>query len=234
METVAPQARAVEASLSRQYSRMADQRLESRTADPLLRAMDVVAASTVLLVVSPALLAIGAAIRTTSSGPALYRGLRVGRAGRVFTMLKFRTLTEDAEARLGPYLGLELGQLTQGEVTRVGGWLRRTHLDEIPQLLNVLRGDMSLVGPRPIRPLFFEELCQQIPQYWQRLVVVPGMTGLAQLRLDRHAPWTEKLAHDLEYIADRSLSLYTRVLVTTLWRVVVESREPASSRGGRD
>lgn len=232
METVAPQARAVEASLSQQYSRMADQRLESRTADPLLRVMDVVAASTVLLALSPALLGIGVAIRTTSSGPAFYRGLRVGRAGRVFTMLKFRTLTEDAEARLGPYLGLELSQLTHGEVTQVGRWLRKTHLDEVPQLFNVLRGDMSLVGPRPIRPLFFEELCEEIPQYWQRLVVAPGMTGLAQLRLDREAPWAEKLAHDLEYIADRSVALYISVLAATAWRVVVESRAPGSTVGG--
>ena len=83
--------------------------------------------------------------------------------------------------------------------------LRFTHLDELPQLWNVLRGDMSVVGPRPIRPAFFEELCEQIPQYWQRLVVEPGMTGFAQLRMTRETSWSEKLAHDLEYIADRSV-----------------------------
>ena len=107
----------------------------------------------------------------------LYRGARVGRAGRIFTMYKFRTLRPDAETRLGPYLGDELTRRTQAEVTRVGRVLRFTHFDELPQLWNVLRGDMSVVGPRPIRPAFFEELCEQIPQYWQRLVVQPGITA---------------------------------------------------------
>jgi lipopolysaccharide/colanic/teichoic acid biosynthesis glycosyltransferase len=86
--------------------------------------------------------------------------------------------------------------------------------------VNVLRGEMSLVGPRPIRPAFFEELCEQIPQYWQRLVVRPGMTGFAQVRLTREQSWAEKLAHDFEYVADRSVHLYGRVLLETAWRVV--------------
>jgi lipopolysaccharide/colanic/teichoic acid biosynthesis glycosyltransferase len=79
---------------------------------------------------------------------------------------------------------------------------------------------MSIVGPRPIRPPFFEELCVQIPQYWQRLVVRPGMTGFAQIRLTREHSWSEKLAHDLEYIADRSVHLYLRAILETAWRVV--------------
>jgi len=155
---------------------------------------------------------------------------RVGRAGRIFTMLKFRTLTPDAEARLGPYLGHDLTQRTEAEVTRLGRVLRRMHFDELPQLWNVLRGDMSLVGPRPIRPAFFEELCEQIPQYWQRLVVEPGMTGFAQLRMTRETSWSEKLAHDLEYIADRSVALYFRVVAATAWRVLKSPfRAPGSS-----
>ena len=145
----------------------------------------------------------------------LYHGSRVGRAGRIFTMLKFRTLTPDAEARLGPYLGEELTQRTRTEVTRLGRVLRFAHLDELPQLWNVIRGDMSIVGPRPIRPAFFEELCEEIPQYWQRLVVEPGLTGFAQLRMTRETSWAEKLAHDLEYVADRSVRLYLRVCA---WR----------------
>ena len=100
-------------------------------------------------------------------------------------------------------------------MTRVGRLLRAWKLDELPQLWNVVRGEMSLVGPRPIRPAFFEELCETIPAYWQRLVVRPGMTGLAQLRLSREMTWEEKLAHDFEYIADRSPGLYARVLVQT-------------------
>jgi lipopolysaccharide/colanic/teichoic acid biosynthesis glycosyltransferase len=135
-------------------------------------------------------------------------------------MVKFRTLKEDAETRLGPYLGLELSRLTAGEVTTVGRWLRRTHLDEAPQLFNVLKGEMSLVGPRPVRPYFFEKLCTEVPQYWQRLVVPPGMTGLAQIRLTREETWEDKLAHDLESIADRSIGLYFHVLSETALRVL--------------
>ena len=95
-------------------------------------------------------------------------------------------------------------------MTRVGRVLRASQLDELPQLWNVLRGNMSVVGPRPIRPVFFEELCVEIPQYWQRLVVRPGLTGFAQLRMARDMSWAEKLAHDLEYLADRSVGLYLR------------------------
>ena len=101
--------------------------------------------------------------------------------------------------------------------------LRATQLDEVPQLVNVLRGDMSIVGPRPIRPAFFEELCDEIPQYWQRLVLRPGLTGFAQTRMGREPSWAEKLAHDLEYVADRSVPLYLRVVITTVARVARQS-----------
>jgi lipopolysaccharide/colanic/teichoic acid biosynthesis glycosyltransferase len=159
--------------------------------------------------------------------PVIYRGSRVGRGGHLFQMLKFRTLVPDAEQRLGPYLGHELTQLKQNEVHRIGRVLRASRLDELPQLINVLRGDMSLVGPRPIRPRFFGELVTGIPEYWQRLVVRPGVTGLAQLRLTREMTWSEKLAHDLEYIADRSVGLYMSVITTTVWLIVVR---PANRR----
>src|SRR5207247_1566516 len=106
------------------------------------------------------------------SGWALsYRGEPVGRGGSAFGRLKFRTLRRGAEERLGPYLGEELVRRTRAETTALGGWLRATQLDEIPQLWNVLRGDMSLVGPRPIRPRFFEELVEELPAYWQRRVL---------------------------------------------------------------
>ena len=128
-------------------------------------------------------------------------------------MVKFRTLKPQAETRIGLYYGEELTRLTEGEQTRVGRVLRASKLDELPQLWNVLRGEMSIVGPRPIRVLFFEELAQEIPAYWQRLVVPPGITGFAQLRLTREMTWAEKLAHDFEYIADRSLRLYFEIIV---------------------
>ena len=206
-------------SLAARYARTAHED-EGRPIDAALRALDVAIAGGSLTAASPLMLAIAVAIRATSGKPVLYRGARVGRAGVVYTMYKFRTLRPDAETRLGPYLGPTLSRLTEDEVTAVGRFLRLSQLDELPQLWNVLRGDMSIVGPRPIRPAFFEELCAQIPQYWQRLVVRPGMTGFAQIRLTREHAWSEKLAHDLEYIADRSVHLYLRVILETLWRIV--------------
>ena len=207
-------------TLAERYGRMAHEGHPSRAVDIALRGLDLTIAGLASLVLSPVLLVVAAAIRLTSGSPVLYRGQRVGHAGRIFTMFKFRTLTPDAEARLGPYLGHELTRRTEGEVTRLGRVLRHMHLDELPQLWNVARGEMSIVGPRPIRPAFFEELCEHIPQYWQRLVVDPGMTGFAQLRMTRETSWSEKLAHDLEYIADRSVALYLRIVAATVWRVL--------------
>ena len=134
-------------------------------------------------------------------------------------MLKFRTLRRGAEERLGPYLGPELVERTQAETTRLGRRLRATQLDELPQLWNILRGDMSFVGPRPIRPRFFEQLAAELPAYWQRLVVRPGLTGFAQVRRGYETSMAEKLAHDLEWIADRSMPLYLRTLVATAFRI---------------
>jgi lipopolysaccharide/colanic/teichoic acid biosynthesis glycosyltransferase len=165
--------------LAARYARMAHD-FRPQPVDAALRALDIVFASVALVALCVPLLVCGLAV-LTSGRPILYRGARVGRAGRVFSMYKFRTLRPGAEQRLGPYLG-----------------------------------DMSLVGPRPIRPLFFVELCVEIPAYWQRLVVRPGITGLAQLRLSREMTWAEKLVHDLEYIADRSVGLYLSILGQTL------------------
>jgi lipopolysaccharide/colanic/teichoic acid biosynthesis glycosyltransferase len=201
-------------ALAAHYARMAHD-FAPRPVDAALRAIDVLLAGVGLVVLAPVLAACALAV-LVSGRPVLYRGARVGRAGTVFCMYKFRTLRPDAEQRLGPYLGPELTQLTENELTRTGRLLRTFKLDELPQLYNVLRGDMSLVGPRPIRPPFFVELCEEIPGYWQRLVVRPGMSGLAQLRLSREMTWAEKLVHDLEYIADRSIGLYVSILAQTL------------------
>jgi lipopolysaccharide/colanic/teichoic acid biosynthesis glycosyltransferase len=213
-EPSAPPGAAGGESLVVRYARMAHD-FEPRRVDAVLRALDVLLAGAALLALSPLLVLCALGVRA-SGRPVLYRGVRVGRAGRIFAMYKLRTLKPGAEERLGPYLGDELTRLTHAETTRVGRALRRAKLDELPQLVNVVRGDMSLVGPRPIRPRFFEALCEEIPAYWQRLVVRPGVTGLAQLRLSREMTWAEKLVHDLEYIADRSLSLYLSILGQTL------------------
>ena len=203
-------------SLVEHYQRMAHT-FEPRPVDVALRALDVVIAGAAFVAAAPVMALVALLVRLSGRGPILYRVARVGRGGRVFTMLKFRTLAHDAETRLGPYLGPELTQLTANEVTRLGRVLRAYKLDELPQLLNVLCGDMSIVGPRPIRPAFFAQLCEEIPQYWQRLVVRPGLTGFAQLRLTREMSWAEKLAHDFEYIADRSVWLYLQIVRQTIW-----------------
>jgi lipopolysaccharide/colanic/teichoic acid biosynthesis glycosyltransferase len=214
---VKPAEQELQDTLVERYRAMAHA-FEPRPVDPLLHALDRVLATLMLVVTAPLMAAAALAVRVTGR-PVLYRGARVGQGGQIFTMYKFRTLTPDAEVRLGAFGGSELTRLTATEVTRVGRILRAYKLDELPQLVNVLRGEMSFVGPRPIRPVLFAELCQDIPQYWQRLVVPPGLTGFAQLRLTRDMSWAEKLAHDFEYIADRSVGLYVRVLARTAWLV---------------
>lgn len=194
------------------------------------RALDIAVSLTALILVAPILIACAMAIRLESPGPVMFSQKRTGRAGRRFPMWKFRTMVANAEE-----LKAELAHLNilpppdfkipnDPRITRVGRFLRATSLDELPQLFNVLRGDMSIVGPRPIRPVFFEELVVDIPQYWQRLVVRPGLTGFAQLRMRRATTWSEKLAHDLEYLADRSVRLYLRIVLSTAARLLARMR----------
>jgi lipopolysaccharide/colanic/teichoic acid biosynthesis glycosyltransferase len=196
---------------------------QKRRVDLELRVLDVAFAGSFLLLALPLLGLIASTLLLTSGRPLFYRGQRVGRDGRIFEMLKFRTLRRGAEERLGPYLGPELVERTKAETTRLGRRLRATQLDELPQLWNVLRGDMALVGPRPIRPRFFEQLAAELPAYWQRLVVRPGLTGFAQVRRGYETSMAEKLAHDLEWIADRSVPLYLRTLVSTAFRIASQS-----------
>lgn len=213
-------------TLPQRYERLARE-TPRRWRDVELRVLDVLLSTIFLVATLPVSLVIAAAIVLDDGLPLLYRGERVGRGGRAFTMLKFRTLRRGAEQRLGPYLGPELVERTRAELTPVGRRLRASQLDEIPQLWNVLRGDMSLVGPRPIRPRFFEELAAELPAYWQRLVVRPGLTGFAQMRRGYETSMAEKLAHDLEWIADRSARLYLRTLASTAWRVLRQSLSPS-------
>jgi len=202
----------------------------ARPRDVLLRALDVALSALFLVVTAPLAAGITLVLLATSGRPVLYRGERVGRGGHVFDMYKFRTLKPDAESRLGPYLGEELVRRTADEFAPLGKRLKATQLDEIPQFWNVLKGDMSLVGPRPIRPVFFEELAHELPSYWQRLVVRPGLTGLAQVRRGYETSMAEKLAHDLEWIADRSVRLYLRTVFATGWRVLKQSLKGFTSR----
>jgi lipopolysaccharide/colanic/teichoic acid biosynthesis glycosyltransferase len=201
------------------YTRLASD-APHRRIDVELRVLDILLAGVFSLLLSPVALVIAILVLVTSGRPVLYRGERVGRGGKFFRMLKFRTLKQGAEQRIGQYLGSELVQHTDAELTTIGRWLKASQLDEIPQLWNVLRGDMSFVGPRPIRPRFFAELAHDLPAYWQRLVVRPGLTGFAQIRRGYETSMAEKLAHDLEWIADRSVRLYLRTIVITAVRVL--------------
>jgi lipopolysaccharide/colanic/teichoic acid biosynthesis glycosyltransferase len=207
-------------SVAEQYADIASEAWAPRRVDIALRGLDLMIAGSALVLLSPLLGLLALATLLTSGTPVLYRGERVGRAGRVFTMYKLRTLRPGAEARLGNVYGEELSRRTEQEVTLVGKAARLTHIDEVPQLYNVLRGDMSMVGPRPVRPAFFYRLVEEVPQYWQRLVVRPGVTGFAQTRITREDSWEDKLIHDLEYIADRSIRLYLRVLGATSARII--------------
>ena len=216
-------------SLVTGYRRLASD-TPHRRIDFELRALDLLFASLFGVLLLPVGLMIALLVRVTCGAPVLYRGERVGRGGRFFEMLKFRTLRPGAEGRIGQYLGDELVRRTEEELTPVGRWLKATQLDEIPQLWNVLHGDMCFVGPRPIRPRFFAELATELPAYWQRLVVRPGLTGFAQVRRGYETSMSEKLAHDLEWIADRSVRLYLRTLAVTGVRVLRQALLPGARR----
>lgn len=142
--------------------------------------VDRLGAGVLLVVLSPVLAASAVLIKLTSRGPVLYRQERVGLNGRLFTLLKLRTMHEGAEEESGPVWAV--GDYDDPRVTPVGRLLRRVHIDEVPQLINVLNGEMSLIGPRPERPHFVSQLREEIPEYEKRLEVKPGITGLAQIR----------------------------------------------------
>ena len=184
------------------------------------RIADVVVSALVLVLGMPVWVLVGAAVATTSPGPALYRQTRVGRFGKPFTMVKFRTMVDGAERATGP-VWAEKGD---PRVTRIGRWLRRLRIDEVPQMWNVLLGQMSLVGPRPERPYFVEKLKDQIPLYSRRHRVQPGITGLAQVKWRYDTDLEDvrqKLKYDLFYIETMSLGLDAKILFRTLRTTVM-------------
>ena len=167
-----------------------------------------------LLVALPMIPFIVLAVKADSPGPVLFRQIRVGQKGKKFALYKFRTMRNDAEAETGAVWSQE----NDPRVTRIGRWLRKSRLDEIPQLYNVLRGDMSLVGPRPERPEFISQLSEAIPFYTERHYVKPGITGWAQIKYPYGASVDdslEKLRYDLFYIKHLSPLLDIFILVET-------------------
>jgi exopolysaccharide biosynthesis polyprenyl glycosylphosphotransferase len=175
-----------------------------------------------LVLAAPVMLLIGLAVKMTSDGPALYSQTRVGQHGRVFIIHKFRSMRRDAESSA---TGAVWARPNDDRVTTVGRFLRRTRLDELPQLWNVLRCDMSLVGPRPERPEFVCDLAQQIPFYGQRHIVKPGLTGWAQVRYTYAASVEdamEKLQYDLFYIKNLSIALDVYIILKTIKTVLLQ------------
>jgi len=184
------------------------------------RIIDVVVSLIVLVVGLPLWVLLTVLIRLTSPGPAIFRQQRVGLHGRVFTMFKFRTMRQDAEATTGPVWASE----DDPRYTPIGSWLRKTRLDEVPQFVNVLKGEMSLVGPRPERPYFVERLSHEIPLYSRRSRVKPGITGWAQViwRYDASlADVKQKVKYDLFYIANMSLRMDFKILFMTIKTAVM-------------
>jgi exopolysaccharide biosynthesis polyprenyl glycosylphosphotransferase len=168
-----------------------------------------------LIIAAPIMLLVAVAVRLTSRGPILFRQTRVGLGGKHFTLLKFRSMVVDAEAETGAVWA----KRNDPRVTRIGGFLRKTRLDELPQLFNVLAGQMSIVGPRPERPEFVSVLTEQIPFYRQRHSVKPGVTGWAQInyKYGETIPDTIiKLEYDLYYIKNLSMSLDGYIIFHTL------------------
>ena len=186
------------------------------------RIADIVLASLMLLVASPILLLAAVLVLTTAGAPVLYRQSRVGQFGRHFTMLKVRTMRRDAEAQ-GPTFTSD----RDPRVLPVGRVLRRFRIDELPQLVNVLKGEMSLVGPRPERPEFVAQLTGEIPYYAFRTAVPPGITGWAQVNVPYAADLAEhrrKLEYDLYFIRERSTRLYLLTLLRTASAALVGVR----------
>lgn len=176
------------------------------------RMLDVIAAVVGILLFAPFMIICGLLIRITSPGPAIITQSRVGRDHRSYGMYKFRTMVQDAESKTGPVLSRE----NDPRVTAVGRFLRAARIDELPQLFNVLRGDMSFVGPRPERPVFVEKFNRDYPDYRFRHVVKPGITGLAQISGRYKTTPEDKLRFDLYYIRNYSLLLDIKIIFETI------------------
>jgi exopolysaccharide biosynthesis polyprenyl glycosylphosphotransferase len=186
----------------------------------LKRTFDLSISLATLILLSPVLLLLYIIIPLTSSGPALFKQERVGKNGKPYNMLKFRSMVQDAERKTGPVLACE----SDPRITKVGRLIRATRLDELPQLVNVLKGEMSLVGPRPERQFFIDKFKVSMPHYAYRLAVKPGITGLAQVMAKYNTSVEDKLRFDLMYIKNYSLDQDIKILLHTI-RVVLQREQ---------
>lgn len=191
------------------------------------RIMDLVIAVPMTILAAPVMIVIAILIRRDSPGPAIFRQTRAGLHGRPFTVLKFRTMVQGAEG-MGKGLAVDADD---DRITRLGATLRRLSLDELPQLFNVLRGDMSIVGPRPTVP---SQLERYTPEQRGRLAARPGLTGLAQVRGRATLPWSERIAIDLEYIRDWSPLGDVTIMLRTVLVLVRPTDTYRGETGGFD
>lgn len=188
------------------------------------------AAAVGLIALAPVMFVIAAILKLTSKGPVFYRQVRVGHNNNCFQIYKFRSMRVDAEKN-----GAQWAQRNDPRVTPFGRFLRRTHLDELPQLINVLKGEMSLVGPRPERPIFVSELSQKIEGYPLRLLVKPGITGLAQVyhRYDESIEDVKvKLHYDINYVKDCSFAMDLKIIWNTFWSLLTGKTHDVGAPAG--
>jgi len=188
------------------------------------RLLDICVSGTALALSLPFWIAISASILLSDGWPILYRQRRVGRGGRFFPAYKFRSMIKDAEKRTGAVLASE----NDPRITSAGRLLRKTALDELPQLLNIFKGDMSWVGPRPERPEFVRQFCLEIPGYHLRHNVTPGLTGVAQVYGRYYTEAVDKLKYDLYYLHHQSLWLDFRLFVMS-WLITAKGRWDSSA-----
>lgn len=177
--------------------------------------MDILFSLIGLLVSIPIIFIVGILIRLETEGPIIYTQQRAGKDGHLFMMYKLRTMYHNAEAE-----GARWAQINDSRVTKVGRFLRKTRIDELPQFINVLKGEMSIVGPRPERPYFITEFSREIPEFSKRLAVKPGLTGWSQINGGYDLSPAEKLEKDLFYIENQSILLDMKIILKTV-RVVM-------------
>ena len=185
----------------------------------LKRILDIAVAVTALIILLPVMLITAVMIKLDSKGPVLYSQERVGLYGKTFFVHKFRSMKQDAEAKCGPVLAAE----GDPRITKFGRFMRATRLDELPQLFNVLKGEMSIVGPRPERPFFVKQFIAQKPEYDYRHNVKPGITGLAQIAGKYNTSAYDKLIYDLLYIQDVSVKTDLMIMLQTFKVLLTKS-----------